>query len=169
MKKIFARPRLMTISVVCAFLFCSAFTCSVKAPTLLQEIANAAAIVTAAVDPAISPYVIDAQQQINCALAPGTTVEKVDSCLALALQQYEAALPNASAKDKGIVQAVITAIEGFVNDNAPGGTVTASTGVVQPSLAKQQVKNTAAKAPSVKQFKANFNAALKSATVTKKL
>lgn len=167
MKPLSTGTRITRIAVVCAFLVCSTVACS--APTLLQEIANAAAIVTAAADPAISQYVIDAQQQINCALAPGTTAEKVDSCLALALQQYEAALPNASAKDKAIVQAVITAIEGFVNDNAASGTVTASSGLVQPSLAKQQVRNTAVKAPSVKQFKANFNAALKSAKVNKKL
>ena len=167
MNPLIRRPRVRAIGLVCAFLIGSTVACS--APTLLQEIADAAAIVTAAADPAISQYVIDAQQQINCALAPGTTVEKVDSCLALALQQYEAALPNASAKDKAIVQAVITAIEGFVNANAPSGTVTASSGVVQPSLAKQQVKNTTATAPSTKQFKANFNAALKAAKVNKKL
>ncbi len=152
---------------VAAFLVLALTACN--APTLLQEIGNAAAIVTAAVDPAISVYVNDAQQQINCALAPGTTTEKVDSCLALALTQYNAALPNASAKDKGIVQAVITAIEGFVNDNTSNGAITASTGLVVPSQAKQQVKNASVKAPSASAFKTKFNALLKANGVKKKI
>jgi hypothetical protein len=145
------------------------FTCQLHAPTLLQEIGNSAAVIVAAADPSLSPWVTDAQQQINCALAPGTTMEKVDSCLALALTQYQAALPHANAKDTAIIKALILVIEGFVNDNTPSGTITTSAGLVVPSQAKAAVKTPSAKAPSASQFKANFNALLKANGVKKKI
>lgn len=148
MKRILVVPIVMlALSVACT------------APTLLQSIAAAAASVADAADPAIANYVELAQKGVNCATVPGTAVQVVDGCLATALQNYQLAVPHASPQLQNLITVVITAIEGIVNDNAQA----AGAAQAQASRAKVQVKNPAATAPTVKQFRKQFNAAAKAA------
>lgn len=151
-----------TTIVTLAFLMLTAC----KTTDLLQTIATAAASVAAISDPAIAPYLVLAEDGVNCAVAPGTTAEKIDGCLATALQNYQLAFPNATKNEQAVIAIVITAIEGYVNDQvAELQTVTAipGGGANTHSKAKAQVKNPNAHAPTAKQFKKQFNAAAKTA------
>lgn len=147
--------KLLSIAVlVLAFTGCAS-------RTLIQEIAAGAASVAVVADPAIANYVTVALAAVNCATAPGTSAQVADGCLATALQNYQLAWQHASPKDQAVIQTLITAIEGIINDNAGG-----SGGVVaqgRSSAAKAQVHNSAVHAPTAQDFKQQFNAAAKTA------
>ena len=138
-----------------------------SAPTLMQDIVSASDIVVVIADPAIAPLVEQAAQSIVCAAAPGTTTEKIDSCLAAALQLYQEAATKASPKQQALVQAVVLAIESFITAQAPAGTITNSSGAVIKSTAKAQVRGSATL--TAKQFKQQFNAAAKIAGTNRRL
>jgi len=85
--------RITIIASIAAFLMLTGFTCQVQAPTLLQEVGTP--------PPSLPPRPIlrfrrgsPTLSSKSTAPGAGSTTEKIDSCVALALTQYQARCPT---------------------------------------------------------------------------